>query len=163
MPSITPNNAVDLDSNHLPALGGDEEASRLATIMELANLDSTVAGRVNSLEYNTLTKIVSVTRKYSEQSFTDVSDTDGTEHEVEPQPSHSELVQDPFAEIESENTHGALFRFLFDPIEVGCPSAEIPGLVLSDKLESDLQNLKDRMQHRYNVIKRNLFNATSHE
>lgn len=163
MQSIKTNPTVDQDSSHLKVLDGDEAASHLETIMELANLDSTFAGHVNSLEYNTLTKIVSVSRKDSEQSLIDVSDADETEHEVEQQPSNPELVQEPFAEIESENAHVELFKFLFDPIEVGSPSAETHGLVLSDKLVSDLQNLKDRMQHRYNVIKRNLFNVTSHE
>jgi hypothetical protein len=137
--------------------------SYLEVLMERANLDSTVAGRENSIEYNTLTQIVSVSRKDADQSYVDVSDDEDAEHQLDPQPSSSELVAEPFSEMESENAHVALFKFLFEPIDPSFQNDESSDLILSTELISDLQNLKDRMQHRYNVLKRNLFNIQSHE
>lgn len=129
--------------------------------MERANLDSTVAGRENSIEYNTLTQIVSVSRKDADQSYVDVSDDEDAEHQLDPQPSSSELVAEPFSEMESENAHVALFKFLFEQIDPSTLNDESPDLVLSTELINDLQDLKDMMQHRYNVIRRNLFNSSN--
>lgn len=137
--------------------------SNLDVLMERADLDSTVAGRENSIEYNTLTQIVSVSRKDAEQSYVDVSDDEDAEHQLDPQPSSSELVAEPFSEMESENAHVALFKFLFEPIDPSFQNDESSDLILSKELINDLQNLKDRMQHRHNVLKRNLFNSQSHE
>jgi len=148
------------DSQHEIANSID---SYLEVLIERANLDSTVAGRENSIEYNTLTQIVSVSRKDADQSYVDVSDDEDAEHQLEPQPSSSELVAEPFSEMESENAHVALFKFLFEPIDPSSQDDQSSDLILSTELINDLQNLKDRMQHRYNVIKRNLFNIQSHE
>lgn len=137
--------------------------SYLEVLMERANLDSTVAGRKNSIEYNTLTQIVSVSRKDADQSYVHVSDDEDADHQLDPQPSSSELVTEPFSEMESENAHAALFKFLFEPIDPPILNDESPDMVLSTELINDLQNLKDRIQHRYNALKRNLFNNQSHE
>lgn len=160
MSSIQSDSNVNQELTLLHDLDSDEVTSQLETLMELVNLDSTVAGRENSLEYNTFTQIVSLTHKDAVDSIIDVSDGDDDEHDVAPQPASSELVQEPFAEMESENAHMALFSFLFETSESSqdCESTE---LVLSDDLVEDLQNLKDRMQHRYNVIRRNLFSSVN--
>lgn len=160
MSPIQRDSNVNQELTLLPGLDGDEVTSQLETLMELVNLDSTVAGRENSLEYNTFTQIVSLTHKDTAEPIIDVSEGDDGEHDVAPQPASSELVTEPFTEMESENAHKALFSFLFEPSESSqdCESTE---LVLSDDLVEDLQNLKDRMQHRYNVIRRNLFSSVN--
>lgn len=135
--------------------------SYLEVLMERANLDSTFAE--NSIEYNTLMQIVSVSRKDADQSYVHVSDGEDDDHQLDPQPSSSELVTEPFSEMESENAHVALFKFLFEPIDPPILNDESPDLVLSTELINDLQNLKDRIQHRYNALKRNLSNNQSHE
>lgn len=135
--------------------------SYLEVLMERANLDSNLAE--NSIEYNTLMQIVSVSRKDADQSYVHVSDGEDDDHQLDPQPSSSELVTEPFSEMESENAHVALFKFLFEPIDPPILNDESPDLVLSTELINDLQNLKDRIQHRYNALKRNLSNNQSHE
>ena len=137
--------------------------SYLEVLMERADLDSTVACGENSIEYNTIKQIVSVSRNDTDQSYVHVSDDEDADHQLDPQPSSSELVMEPFSEMESENAHVALFKFLFEPIDPPILNDESSDLVLSTELINDLQTLKDRMQHRYNVLKRNLFNNQSHE
>ena len=160
MSSIQRDSNVNQELTLLPGLDGDEVTSQLEILMELVNLDSTVAGRENSLEYNTFTQIVSLTHKDTAEPIIDVSEGDDGEHDVPPQPASSELVTEPFTEMESENAHKALFSFLFEPSE-SSQDCEPTELVLSDDLVEDLQNLKDRMQHRYNVIRRNLFSSVN--
>jgi hypothetical protein len=162
MSAIQRDSNINQEPTLLHDLDGDEVTSQLETLMELVNLDSTVAGRENSLEYNTFTQIVPLTHKGVVDPIIDVSDGDDVDddHDVEPQPASSELVQEPFTEMESENAHKALFSFLFEPSE-SSQDSESTGFVLSDDLIEDLQNLKDRMQHRYNVIRRNLFSSVN--
>ncbi len=142
---------------------------QLESLLERANLTSVVSGRENSPELTALTAIVPVSRTDKEALDREMSDDeDDPELTPEPEPPSTELVQEPFAEMESENGHLALFKFLFNPIEEassmeGQGGPDQANLSLSDELVADLQNLKDRMQHRYNVIKRNLFNVNHYE
>ncbi len=149
------------NSAHAPTYGTDD--SQLESLIERANLDSYVAGRKNSIEHNELTRIISLARSDDDPSFVGNSDDQDVEHQLSPEPPGSELEQEPFVEMETENAHVTLFRFLFDPIENTAQNGGASELVLPDDLIQDLQNLKDRMQHRYNVIKRNLCNSKAHD
>lgn len=140
----------------------EEANAYLDSLVERANLDSVVAGREKSVEYNCLAKIVKLTRTDSTPPGPDLSSHDDLDDHQDPAPSGTELANDPFPEIESENEHVLLFKFLFDPIGSHENDDGTPDLRLSDELIRDFQNLKDRMQHRYNCIKRNLYNARNH-
>lgn len=126
----------------------------LETLMESVNLDSIVACRKDSIEYMTLSKIVSFSPMDADEPEDELP-----ERLAETQSSESQLVQDPFTDSDPEHGHAALFRFLFEPLDPSSQTNESSVLTLSDELIGDLQNLKDRMQHRYNVIKRNILNG----
>lgn len=146
---------------HAPTCQADD--SQLESLIERANLDSYVAGRKYSIEYNELTRIVSLTRNEDDPSFVSSSPDEDAEHRLNPEPPGFELEQEPFVEMETENAHVTLFRFLFEPIENAAENGGASELILPDDLIQDLQNLKDRMQHRYNVIKRNLLNFKAND
>lgn len=155
--------AFDDDVNQSGDETSAEEANTyLDGLVERANLDSIVAGREKSVEYNCLVKIVKLTRTDSKPPGPDLSSHDDLDDHQDAGPSGTELANDPFPEIESEDEHALLFRFLFDPIGAHEDDDGKPDLRLSDELIHDFQNLKDRMQHRYNCIKRNLYNARNH-
>lgn len=146
---------------------GDEASAEvtnayLESLVERANLDSVVAGREKSVEYNCLAKIVKLARTDAKQPDSDLSSHDDLDDHQDSVPSSSELSNDPFSEMESEDEHALLFRFLFEPIDSNEADDDTTSLRLSDDLIRDFQNLKDRMQHRYNCIKRNLFNARNY-
>jgi hypothetical protein len=138
----------------------------LERLMELVNLES--SDREKSVEFTTLSQIVpvSTSTRILSTSYVDASDAEDAEDaedQLDPQPPNSELVQEPFPEIESENAHVALFKFLFEPIDPNLQNEDSPDMNLSDEVIRDLEHLKDRIQYRYNVLKRNLFNSQSHE
>lgn len=131
--------------------------------MELVNLES--SDREKSIEFTTLSQIIPVSSstRLHDTSYVDASDAEDAEDQLDPQPPSSELVQEPFSEIQSENAHVALFKFLFEPVDPHLQNEDTPDMNLSDEVIRDLEDLKDQIQYRYNVLKRNLFNIQSHE
>lgn len=135
----------------------------LERLMELVNLET--SDREKSVEFTTLSQIVPLSSRTRilDVPSVDASDAEDGDDQLDPQPPSSELVQEPFSEIESENAHVALFKFLFEPIDPHLQNEDSPDISLSDEVIRDLENMKDRIQYRYNVLKRNLFNIQSHE
>lgn len=141
-----------LDGITLPQSSATASETTLETLMESVNLESIVPCQKGSIEYRTISKIL---------SFSPI-DINETEDEIldllaDPQPLEPQLVQDPFTD--TEHAHAALFRFLFEPLDSSSDDNDPPALTLTDGLIGDLQDLKDRLQYRYNTIRRNIVNG----
>jgi hypothetical protein len=161
-----------MTKNHLSEPGLEPEATlvphggenglasdQLEALIDKANLDTFKIGSKQSIEFKALSRVgVDFFRSAQQEAlpFDSKADDQEIDQDVSIESPESPDLLEPMSELVADDDHSALFRYLFEPIDETSPE---PKITLSDELQSNLRDLKDRLQRRYNVIIRNLENS----
>ncbi len=161
-----------MTKNHLSQPGLEPEATlvpqpgesglasdKLEALIDQANLDTFKIGSKQSIEFKALSRVgVDFFRSAQQDAlpFESNADDQDIDQNVSIESPESADLLEPMSELVADDDHSALFRYLFEPIDETSPE---PKITLSDEIQSNLRDLKDRLQRRYNVIVRNLENS----
>ena len=124
-------------------------------LIERANIDSISPFSKLSIEYSVLSKILRGSLDLEPdpviRSEPDIDD------DVAPELPTLEIASIPGTENKSDNSYTSLSEYLFFPSDPN--TVDNSDLVLSTDLLNDAQSIKDLLQHRLNILTRNLFNS----
>ena len=124
-------------------------------LIERANIDSISPFSKLSIEYSVLSKILQGSLDLEPdpviRSEPDIDD------DVAPELPTLEIASIPGTENKSDNSYTSLSEYLFFPSDPN--TVDNSDLVLSTDLLNDAQSIKDLLQHRLNILTRNLFNS----
>ena len=124
-------------------------------LIERANIDSISPFSKLSIEYSVLSKILRGSLDLEPdpviRSEPDIDD------DVAPELPTLEIASIPGTENKSDNCYTSLSEYLFFPSDPN--TVDNSDLVLSTDLLNDAQSIKDLLQHRLNILTRNLFNS----
>ena len=124
-------------------------------LIERANIDSISPFSKLSIEYSVLSKILRGSLDLEPdpviRSEPDIDD------DVPPELPTLEIASIPGTENKSDNCYTSLSEYLFFPSDPN--TVDNSDLVLSTDLLNDAQSIKDLLQHRLNILTRNLFNS----